>query len=70
MAKVKQKAAVENMLLAQRMLNDVLHQSLAEDSRQLMLEIQALHAENQNLKEENERMRVQALPPQEDPRQT
>ena len=70
MAKVKQKAAVENMLLAQRMLNDVLQQSPAEDSRQLMLKIQALRAENQTLKEENERLRAQAMPQQEDPRQT
>ena len=58
------------MLLAQRMLNDVLQQSPAEDSRQLMLEIQALCAENQTLKEENERLRAQAMPQQEDPRQT
>ena len=34
-----------------------------------MLEIQALCAENQSLKEENERMKAQAMPPQEDPRQ-
>ena len=41
-AKVKQKAAVDNMLLAQKQINEMLQLSPSKERTQLMLELQTL----------------------------
>ena len=46
------------MLLALKMLNDVLQLSSSEDTVQMRLEPQTLRAKNQSLKEENEELKA------------
>ena len=58
MAKIKQKMAMDNRLLAQKMLIDMLQPFSSKDTLQMMLEIQTLKAKNQSLKDENEELKA------------
>ena len=51
--------SVENMLLAQRTLNDLLQLSSLDEKVQMMLKIQTLRSKNQMLKDKLEQLKSQ-----------
>ena len=57
--KIKQKTVVDNMLLAQKILNDMLQLSSSKERMQMLLELQTLRIENQMLQAKVQQLKAQ-----------